>query len=117
MAPLPLENPNRSVSKCQNIEIRTYHVSPDCRSIDRSTMRSIYYMGQSIDNALDRLLGSKCLSPCAPSRCLILQRCYHFSPNTRALNGSNNFFSYFFASPTEILHFNSKSCKTLKHQN
>jgi hypothetical protein len=50
--------------------------------VARATMRSINYLGRSIDNALDR---PSCLSPCAPSKYLILQRCCHVSPNTRAL--------------------------------
>jgi hypothetical protein len=44
-----------------------------------------------------------------PSRFLILQRCCHVSPNTRALNGSKDFskdfFSCVFANPTKILQF------------
>jgi hypothetical protein len=45
---------------------------------------------------------------------LILQRCCHVSPNTRALNGSNNFFSSFIASPTENTEFYLKVLQNIE---
>jgi hypothetical protein len=77
--------------------------------VARATMRLIDYLGWSINNALDRISRSidrhRCLSPCVPFRCLILQRCCHVSLNTCALNGSNDFFSYLFASSTKNTAF------------
>jgi len=110
MTHLPLKNPNRFVSSRQSIGIRACHVYPDCRSID--------YFGRLIDNALDQISWSinqhRCLSPCAPFKSLILQRCCHVNPNTCALNGSNDFFSCFFASPTENTAFYFKVLQNTK---
>jgi hypothetical protein len=106
MTHLPLENPNRLVSSPQSIEICACYVSPNCRSSDNAINRIFWSIDRQCAQStilVDR--STSCLSLCAHSRYLILQGCCHVSPNTRALNASNDFFSCFFASRTENTRF------------